>query len=448
MGLRRRRVIAFLWLFSIFLNCSFTSSVFSVSLQGENSSLLKFEVTDAFIGNLRHIIQISNPTSSRVVGGKLSVPIVRNETLRHHVILYNISASIGNPTISIDGSGNIYAHWSSITIDGKQTFTVELSYQVFSFGTRYLINSSLIADYDPSSYVYVKYTQAEGLIESNDAKIISKAQDLIENESNIHEKVYRIYSFVVRHMRYSSQEFERGALWALENGLGDCSEYSYLFVALCRAAGIPTRIQAGFAFHSQEETLEDGHMWAEYYLDNYGWIPVDATWRLFDEIDYRHFSSIQTTPDFIEGIYTNYVFDYSTGPDVDEEQHIILEPSSTNVFGDSFAENFMKTVQKVKQAKSALLLAKVLGATSIFSSEATKAQETLLESQIILQNAISLWEANPQLAQSNVADALEGAEKAMQSAWILIAKTLITFIAILVVPVVISLIFVRRRQTK
>ncbi|MEM2250451.1 MAG: transglutaminase-like domain-containing protein [Candidatus Bathyarchaeia archaeon] len=101
---------------------------------------------------------------------------------------------------------------------------------------------------------------------------------------------------MVGYLRYEIQNEERGALWALENGIGDCSEYSYLFIALCRAAGIPARIQAGFTFHYAGQVLKDGHMWAEYYLENYGWMPVDATWQLFNTIDSKHFSSFRSIP--------------------------------------------------------------------------------------------------------------------------------------------------------
>jgi hypothetical protein len=91
-------------------------------MYSEDSNFLRYEVNNVFTGSLKHTIRIINPTYSRVMGGKLFVPIIGNETARHHVI-YNISSSAGKPTILNDASGNLYAYWSNIEINGKQNFT-------------------------------------------------------------------------------------------------------------------------------------------------------------------------------------------------------------------------------------------------------------------------------------------------------------------------------------
>jgi hypothetical protein len=413
----------------------------TTAINSEDSNLLRYEVDSAFTGSLKHTIQIVNPTYSRVSGGKLFVPIIGNETARHYVI-YNISSSTGNPTILTDDSGNLYAYWSNIEINAKQNFTIEINYCLLSFNIHHLINSSLMTEYNETSDLYKKYTQPEKLIQSNDPRIISEAQNITSGETNPHEKVFKIYNFVITHMHYATQQEERGALWALENGIGDCSEYSYLFVALCRAAGIPAKAKAGFAFHYSSETIEDGHMWAEYYLENYGWIPVDATWQLFDTINYRHFSSIQSIPELTP--YTNYFFNSTAGPEPYDEQTVKLKPCSPNTFDDSsYAENMMKTAQKITQAKFALFIGRVFGTHLIFPSKTEKTTQTLLESQIYLQNAIESWKTPSQLAQ-NIANALENAEKASRDAWMLIVEVFTIFISIPIVILLIALVFLKR----
>jgi len=103
MSLKRRHATTILYLVSISFLYSFTFSHFSAATHSENSSLLKYEVDDAFVGSLKHMIRIYNNESSRVTGGKFFVPIVRNETARHYV-LYNITSPIGQPTIVGDDS--------------------------------------------------------------------------------------------------------------------------------------------------------------------------------------------------------------------------------------------------------------------------------------------------------------------------------------------------------
>lgn len=400
-----------------------------------------------YVGSLKHTITIVN-NSSISVRGELFVPLIKNETSRRYIVLCNISSSNKvQRSVFNDSSGNIYLHWDDLVISGKHTFRAELNYYVFSLSVRYLINSSSVENYDKNSEVYEKYTKAEELIECNDPKIVSLAHNLTDNLDDWHEKAVKIYDFVHHHVHYKVQEEERGALWALEKGVGDCSEYSYLFVALCRAAGIPARIQAGFAFHHSSETLEDGHMWAEYYLENYGWIPVDATWRLLDAIDDKHFSSIQSIPENMS--YANYFFHCKTKErNVGDNQSVSVTPSSTDVFDHGFVENVMKTVQKINQAKFAILLGKLFGTHLIFPSEAKDIEQTFLESKIQLQNAIDSWHGSTEIAESNAANALENIGKSLQNAWMLIVKIFMIFISISTAIMLTALFFLKRYLAK
>jgi hypothetical protein len=427
--------------------CSIICPSFSETTQKESPDFLKYEINDVYVGSLKQAIKIVN-RSPTLVRGELFVPLVKNETTRHYVILQNISSSQTlQGTFLNDSSGNRYFHWNNLKIGGEQTFSLELDYCMFSFGIHYLVNLSIVENYDTRSDLYKKYTEPEELIECNNSRIVSLAHNLTDNVDDWHEKALKIYNFVYRHMRYEVQEEERGALWALENGFGDCSEYSYLFVALCRATGIPARIQAGFAFHRAIETLEDGHMWAEYYLENYGWIPVDVTWRLFDAIDDKHFSSIQSVPEVIP--YANYFFDCKAEENnVTDKQLVSLKPCSTDVFGDSFVENVVNTVQKIRQAKFAIFLGKVFGTHLIFPSEVKEVEQTFLEVEIQTQKAMDFWDENPKIAESNAANALENIEETLQNAWMLIVKAFTIFISIPIVIILIVLFFLKRYQTK
>jgi hypothetical protein len=449
MSFSRRHFKSLLCLVSIpLIFCSTIYSSFpETTTQKGNLGLLKYEINDVYVGSLKQVITIVN-SSPIPVGGELFVPLIKNETARHHVILHNISSSQTlQGTFLNDSSGNEYFHWNNLKIGGEHIFSLELDYYMFSFGIDYLVNSSIVENYDISSETYKKYTEPEELIESNNSRIISLARNLTDNVDNWHEKAVKIYNFVYRHMHYEEQDEERGALWALENRTGDCSEYSYLFVALCRAAEIPAKIQAGFAFHRTSETLENGHMWAEYYLANYGWIPVDVTWRLFDAVDDKHFSSIQSVPEVIP--YANYFFDCKAEENnVEDEQLVSLTPCSTDVFSDSFMKNVVKTVQKIRQAKFAIFLGKVFGTPLIFPSEAKEVEQTFLEGKIQIQNAIDFWNDDSKIAELNAANALRNVEKTLQNAWMLIVKAFTIFISIPMAIMLIALFSLKRYKIK
>lgn len=121
-------------------------------------------------------------------------------------------------------------------------------------------------------------------IESNDARIIEKANELTQNCKNDYEKVKNIFEFVNMHISYdvSVQYRNKGALSGLLTGRGVCEEYATLFVALCRASNIPARVLTGFRTEGLEkgemmDTTTIYHAWVEVYFEGYGWVPSEVT---------------------------------------------------------------------------------------------------------------------------------------------------------------------------
>jgi hypothetical protein len=188
-------------------------------------------------------------------------------------------------------------------------------------------------------------------------------------------------------------------------------------------------------------------MWAEYYLENYGWIPVDATWKQFDALDDKHFSSQQSTPELTP--YANYVFNSADGLEVTDEQTVQLKSAPTSVFSEgSIVENLKDTVQTVREAKYALFLGRILGVSLIFPSEMEEAEQTLIESQVQLQSIVDSWKGQSQITLLDLTKALEDARSASQSAWLLITETFALFIGVSTSAMLAILIYLRRYRVK
>ncbi len=105
-----------------------------------------------------------------------------------------------------------------------------------------------------------------------------KAKEITAGERNTYWIARKIFNWVISHL-----EYERVGGWdvaptLIKRGTGSCSEYSFLFIALCRASGLPARFAGGTAMRG-DETSVDGvyHRWAEVYLPGYGWVPVDPS---------------------------------------------------------------------------------------------------------------------------------------------------------------------------
>jgi transglutaminase-like putative cysteine protease len=92
----------------------------------------------------------------------------------------------------------------------------------------------------------------------------------------------RVYDHLIDNMVYDWKAKGAGrgdALWACDSKTGDCTDYSSLFIALCRSQGIPADHEFGFPVRSQEKSgriLYD-HCWARFFVAGVGWIPVDIS---------------------------------------------------------------------------------------------------------------------------------------------------------------------------
>ncbi len=107
-------------------------------------------------------------------------------------------------------------------------------------------------------------------IESNDPRLRELAKTLPLNDADpAWSQVEAIYTWVRANIEYKFDTEIRTCLAAIDAGHGDCEEMSSLFIALCRARGIPAR-----AVWIPE------HTYPEFYLEdeqgNGYWFPCQA----------------------------------------------------------------------------------------------------------------------------------------------------------------------------
>lgn len=149
-----------------------------------------------------------------------------------------------------------------------------------------------------------KYLQPQPFWESSDPAIQTKAKEL--------KTAQNIYNYVTKNLIYDygrlNKNIERmGALQTLTNiNSAICMEFTDLFIALTRAAGIPSREVNGYAFTNNAKlrplslSLDVLHAWPQYYdPDKKNWISVDPTWEnttggidFFHKMDLNHFSFV------------------------------------------------------------------------------------------------------------------------------------------------------------
>jgi transglutaminase-like putative cysteine protease len=106
-------------------------------------------------------------------------------------------------------------------------------------------------------------------------------------------KARAIYNYVLATMRYDKSGTGWGngdAIWACTAKRGNCTDFHSLFIGMMRAGRIPARFEIGFPLPADQHdgAIPGYHCWAEFYVEPYGWIPVDASeaWKHPDKKDY------------------------------------------------------------------------------------------------------------------------------------------------------------------
>jgi hypothetical protein len=131
---------------------------------------------------------------------------------------------------------------------------------------------------DVPAEVAALYTADGDYYHIADPLIVSTSATVLGGETNPYQMAVLIHDYVAETLEYDNDGTWDDAVTALNRGTGSCSEYTFLFIALARAAGLPTRFAGGSPCRvlSGESVDSSGHRWAEVYLPDYGWIPFDA----------------------------------------------------------------------------------------------------------------------------------------------------------------------------
>lgn len=211
--------------------------------------------------------------------------------------------------------GNRVYFWDLGKYPERSSYQIRVAFRLESYEIEAVVDTARIEPYDTTSEWYRFYTKSGHTINIT-PEIKELALQAVGDERNPYLKAQRVHEFVREHMRYQVT-MGRGVDFlfttaAVDDETGEpyyegaCGQYSALFIALARAVGIPARSVQGYVgwapwlnrsnsqMFSPQDTMvtEEGfagaqhhglgpHVWAEFYLPGYGWIPADPTWGVF-----------------------------------------------------------------------------------------------------------------------------------------------------------------------
>lgn len=141
-------------------------------------------------------------------------------------------------------------------------------------------DSNAVFPYRGNDPKILRYLKSTPYIQSDNPVIIKLARECIKDKKYALDAAIAIEAFVGRYIE--KKDLSVGYASALEvarSREGDCTEHAVLTAAICRAAGIPSRIVTGIAYVKKFLNMTNcfgGHEWTEAYIGD-KWIDLDAT---------------------------------------------------------------------------------------------------------------------------------------------------------------------------
>lgn len=257
-------------------------AAFSVKAQGcadiIDSSIYKIEKLPKFVFN--------NSVSFQTTGSRLTKLVSVRPIAISNMYQYN------SGTFNLDNGLQYRFIADADTTNGfiMQTTTDERTLELISMGGHIYSDVCVmqpykltvdfkkikkIYPYDINSALYKQYT-SEQLpdIAINNADAMAAADYFWKKSKGDVLKYARMcYEEVAQKLTWSDDFDMLPYEEVLRKGGGNCGSFTSVYVTLLRIKGIPARHV--FALLQNRNY----HIWAEFYLERYGWIPVDPTWK-------------------------------------------------------------------------------------------------------------------------------------------------------------------------
>ena len=235
-----------------------------------------YRLTDTRVARIEYCWALSNygPNQVRDVTVNIAIP----EGLPNQKLLSEIEYATAPSKYAKDRWGQPCAVFDigAVKPNSKAEITYHVDAQVSAI--RYLIipeKTGTLADIPAD--IRKAYLSDESRYRISSPFIQETAKKIVGDEKNPYWIVRKIFDYVIDHLVYEMVGGWDVPESVLKRGTGSCSEYTFTFVALCRAAGLPARYQGSVVVRGDEASVDEAfHRWAQVYLPNYGWVPVDA----------------------------------------------------------------------------------------------------------------------------------------------------------------------------
>ena len=125
----------------------------------------------------------------------------------------------------------------------------------------------------PAPRLYTSLAQADPLVPADDPAIIALAKKAAGREKNHYKIAQAALATLVSTVLYDAGAVSDSPVKALAGAKVDAWDMAIIYAAMLRASGIPSLPIAGIVVDDSRRAWR--HVWTEFYIYGFGWIPVD-----------------------------------------------------------------------------------------------------------------------------------------------------------------------------
>jgi len=238
---------------------------------------VKYVRKDEQIQKVTYGHQVKNFGPGRVTS--LDVHIALPEDRVNQEIIGNVKFSKKPTKIITDRWGQKTALFRYKNLEAGKTAYSELITTFKSWNVRYFLYPEKIGSLaDIPEDIKKRYLGDNEKYQIDHSLIKDTVKKVVGDETNPYWIVRKLHQYLIGHLYYKMDGAWDTAPTVLRNGHGSCSEYSFVFISLCKAAGIPCRYVGATWTRTDGAYMDEVfHRWIEIYLPNYGWVPTDPT---------------------------------------------------------------------------------------------------------------------------------------------------------------------------
>jgi hypothetical protein len=222
-----------------------------------------------------HQVRNFGPDTLNTLDVFLAIP----ENMANQELLSTVEFDPPATDILTDKWGQKVAHFRVQNLGPDQFTDMRMTVSAKMYETRFYVFPEKVGKLtDIPREIREKYLIDDTKFDINSSTVREAVDEAVGTETNPYWIARRIQQYCVDKLEYERVGGWNVAPAVLKRGTGSCSEYTFVYIAMCRAAGLPARYAGSIVVRNDDASYDDVfHRWVEVFLPEYGWIPVDPS---------------------------------------------------------------------------------------------------------------------------------------------------------------------------